>query len=78
LVCLLGVESYVSNYDGWGAWAAAPLLLVPAIISLPIVILGLFECIARARVRAPILATVLLTTVSAAPVAWLGVRRFFM
>jgi hypothetical protein len=42
------------------------------------VILGLFECIARARVRAPILATVLLTTVSAAPVAWLGVRRFFM
>ena len=25
---------YVSSFDGWGAWAAAPILLVPLAISL--------------------------------------------
>ena len=41
---LLGVtEFYVRGFDGWGAWAAAPILLVPGIISLAIVIWGIIE-----------------------------------
>lgn len=78
LISLLGIELYVRNFDGWGAWASAPLLLVPAIVSLPIVILGLLKCIAAMRARAPLFATVFFTFVSAVPIAWLGVRRFFM
>jgi hypothetical protein len=47
---LLGItEFYVRGYDGWGAWAAAPILLVPGIISLAIVIWGLYECAAEIR-----------------------------
>jgi hypothetical protein len=74
---LLGIELYIRNFDGWGAWASAPLLLVPAIVSLPIVVLGLFECVAAMNARAPVLAPSLLTVVSAVPIVWLGVRRFF-
>jgi hypothetical protein len=77
LASLLGIELYIRNFDGWGAWASAPLLLVPAIVSLPIVILGFSECAAAMRARAPLFATVLFTLVSAIPLVWLGVRRFF-
>lgn len=77
LASLVGIELYVGNFDGWGAWASAPLLLVPAIVSLPIVILGLSDCIAATRARAPLLAVSLLTLVSAVPIVWLGIRRFF-
>jgi len=58
LVSLLGIELYIRNFDGWGAWASAALLLVPAIVGLPIVILGLSECVARSRARAPLLPAV--------------------
>jgi hypothetical protein len=77
LVSLLGIELYIRNFDGWGAWASAPLLLVPAIVSLPIMILGISSCVAATRARVPFLAAFLFTTVSAVPIVWLGVRRFF-
>jgi Mn2+/Fe2+ NRAMP family transporter len=78
LASVLGIELYIRNFDGWGAWASAPLLLVPAIISLPVVILGLSECVATTRTRAPRLEAFLWTLVAAVPIVWLGVRRYFM
>jgi hypothetical protein len=78
LACLLGIELYIRNFDGWGAWASAPLLLLPALLSLPIAILGLFDCVAAMRARAPIRAVLICTFFSALPVLWLGVRRFYM
>jgi hypothetical protein len=78
LASLIGIELYIRNFDGWGAWASAPLLLVPAIISLPIVILGLSECAAAIRARSPLFTTVFYTLVAAIPIVWLGIRRFFM
>lgn len=78
LASVLGIELYIRNFDGWGAWASAPLLLVPAIISLPVVILGLSECVAATRTRAPRLEAFLWTLVAAVPIVWLGVRRYFM
>jgi hypothetical protein len=71
------MELYVRTFDGWGAWAAAPLLLVPALIALPITALGLFDCVAAARARAQIGAPLFFTMVAALPILWLGVRRFF-
>jgi hypothetical protein len=76
LASLLAVELYIRDLDGWGAWAAAPLLLVPGLISLSIAILGLFDCVAASRARAPIRAPLFFTLVSALPLFWLGVRRF--
>ena len=73
-----GIELYIRKFDGWGAWASAPLLLVPAMISLPMVILGLLKCGAAVRARTPLFATVFCAFVSAIPIVWLGVRRFFM
>ena len=77
LVALLGIELSIRHYDGWGAWASAPLLLVPALLGLPIVILGLADCLAAARVRAPTRGVLLCMLVAAVPILWLGVRRFF-
>lgn len=78
LASLLGIELYIRNFDGWGAWASAPLLLVPAIISLPIVILGLSECASVTRVKSLLLTAVFYTLIAAIPIVWLGIRRFFM
>jgi hypothetical protein len=78
LASLFTIELYIRNFDGWGAWASAPLLLVPAIVSLPLALLGLLDCVAATRARAPLLAPLLCTSVSVLPLVWLGVRRFFM
>jgi hypothetical protein len=77
LASLLSIELYIRNFDGWGAWASAPLLLVPAIVSLPLAIFGLVDCVATARARAPLAGALLSTLVSALPLVWLSVRRFF-
>ncbi|MEE9207350.1 MAG: hypothetical protein V3U67_03070 [Gemmatimonadota bacterium] len=78
LISLLAVEIYVSGFDGWGAWASAPLLLVPGFISLAIVIPGIFDVVGEIRTGRPIVATFLYTVVAALPILWLGVRRFFV
>lgn len=77
LVALLVVELEVQRYDGWGAWAAAPLLLVPALIGLPLAIVGAADTIAAARARAPIGESARATALAALPILWLGIRRYF-
>ena len=76
VVSMFVMEMYVRNFDGWGAWASAPLLLVPAVVSLVIVILGLVEMVVAIHAGRLNLATLLLTLIAALPILWLGVRRF--
>ena len=76
VVSMFVMEMYVRNFDGWGAWASAPLLLVPAVVSLVIVILGLVEMVIAIRAGRLNLATLLLTLIAGLPILWLGVRRF--
>jgi membrane protein YdbS with pleckstrin-like domain len=74
---LLGLtELYVRGFDGWGAWAAAPLLLVPAVISLVIVTWGFLECLRELRDGRLSQAAALYTLIAALPLLWLLVRRF--
>jgi len=74
---LLGLtELYVRGFDGWGAWAAAPLLLVPAVISLVIVTWGVLECLRELRDGRLSQAAALYTLIAALPLLWLLVRRF--
>ncbi len=75
---LLAIELYVRKFDGWGAWAAAPLLLVPGFISLAIVIPGIYGGVTEIRAGKLRPATVQYTLVASLPMFWLGVRRFFM
>ena len=78
LLVLIGVEISVSNYDGWGAWAAAPLLLVPAILGFALSLAFLIEMVQKLRAGLSILGPGLLMAVSLVPVIWLMVRRYFV
>lgn len=42
---------YVASFDGWGAWAAAPILLVPLVVSfiLGIVVTGGYLALQRSE-----------------------------
>lgn len=78
LLCLLVVELYVRGFDGWGAWASAPLLLVPGLVSLAITVPALLDCAAGLRAGSLRPQTLLFAFVAALPMVWLGVRRFVL
>ena len=40
----IATSIYVRQYDGWGAWAAAPLFLVPLAASLGFGLYGVWLC----------------------------------
>ena len=75
LVTLAATELYVGRFDGWGAWAASPVLLVPAFVSLVVVLIGAYDC--RAAYRAGRLGPVgpVYTIIAGLPLVWLLVRR---
>lgn len=82
LASLVVVEIYVAGYDGWGAWAAAPMLLLPALVSLPIVLWGLVEIVGARRAGPPaeasFAASIRWTIIASIPLLWLAVRRLFV
>ena len=78
LLSLLATEAYVSNFDGMGAWAAAPLFLVPLFLSLVIAGAGSVQCIFELRQRSFHTSTAVFTVVAVFPTLWLLVRRFFV
>lgn len=78
LASLLAAEIYVGEFDGWGAWAAAPILLLPALLSLVVAIPALLRCVAATRAGRPSFRPCLQTVIASLPLVWLGVRRFFM
>lgn len=78
LASLVGVEAYVRAFDGWGAWASAPLFLVPSILALAIGGAGAVQCFLAARAGAPRLAPAALTGVALLPIFWLMVRRHLL
>jgi len=41
LILLFALSLYIRKYDGWGAWAAAPMLLPAVLLSLIILVTGL-------------------------------------
>jgi hypothetical protein len=74
LALLLGVQSYARQFDGWGRWAAAPLFLLPVILSAASVVIGVAICrreAAAGRVLAPIATA---TLAAAIPALWFVVR----
>ncbi len=78
LILLGATEAWLRHYDGWGAWAAAPLLLGPAIVSLAIVVAGALECVREWRSRRLSLAAPVYTLIAALPLIWLAVRRLVL
>ena len=73
---LIGIELYVGNFDGWGAWAAAPLFLVPLVLSVAVAGAGATRCVLELRSGSPRPSSVVFTVVAALPIFWLLVRRY--
>jgi hypothetical protein len=62
---------YLRPYDGWGAWAAAPLLLPALALGLLWLALGGVTLVRAARQRRPIdLALLAATLVGGSPAIW--------
>ena len=72
---LVAVEIYAAQFDGWGAWASAPLFLLPLILSVVIASIGLVKCVVQFRTATVLLPDMIFTVVSAFPLLWLIVRR---
>jgi hypothetical protein len=41
LLLWIGLNAYVSQFEGWGRWAAAPVLLIPLLTSAAFSVYGL-------------------------------------
>ena len=72
---LVAIEFYASGFDGWGAWATAPLFLVSLLLSLVIASVGTLQCVLEFRAGASRLSSIVFTFVAALPFLWLLVRR---
>jgi len=69
-VAFAAALAYVAGFEGWGRWSAAPVLLIPVFLSLPLAVAGLLRIRAE-RVSGGIrAATLLSTSVAALPLAW--------
>lgn len=76
IACLIAVEIYARTFEGWGAWATAPLFLLPLVVSLAIAGGGVCQFFAELRSGHIRLPTVVCTLAAACPVLWLMVRRY--
>jgi hypothetical protein len=66
-------RSVVDRYDGWGAWAAAPLLLLPVAVSALFVGVGLF-LVGRRDAGRPSSWDWIAIGASSLPLLWIAVR----
>ena len=69
-----GTWVYVERYDGWGAWAAAPLLLLPIGLSAIMAAVGLAFCLRALKQDGIDRLTTLAALLAALPVIWFAVR----
>ena len=74
LALLLGVQFYARQFDGWGRWAAAPLFLLPVILSAVCVVIGVAMCRREAAAGRALAAIATATLVAAIPALWFVVR----
>jgi len=70
LAMLVGVKVYVERFDGVGAWAAAPLFLVPVVSSAALVLLGALELRAEASRGGARTGTLAAAALASLPLLW--------
>jgi len=78
VACLVAIEIYAGRFGGWGAWATAPLFLLPLLLSLSIAGGGVVQCVREFRAGSPRASSIAFTLVAALPSLWLLVRRHFV
>jgi len=70
LACLVGVRLYVRRFDGWGAWSAAPLFLLPVLLSGAFFLVSAFELRAERAAGGLRRGTLLACVLGAVPLLW--------
>lgn len=76
LASMLLAEAYIAPYDGYGALAAAPVLLVPVIFSLALGIPAGVRLMFTDRDESRATGAILRLALVLCPLAWLMIRRF--
>lgn len=71
-----GLLGYVRRFEGWGQWAAAPVLLLPVFVSIPLTATGAALLVGKRRPWYVTLVVVAATVVAAIPLLWLAYRAF--
>jgi len=76
LLLWIGLSAYVSRFEGWGQWAAAPVLLIPLFASAAFSIYGLAGVLLGYHRQRPVAKRdVFATLVSALPVMILLIEK---
>jgi hypothetical protein len=75
LASLLAVELYAGKFDGWGAWAAAPLFILPFVLGLVVTAAGCAQCEQERRAKSLRGSSIAFTLIAALPLLWIFVRR---
>lgn len=75
---LVAIELYVRSFEGWGAWAAAPLFLLPLAFSVAIAGAGAALWLLDLRAGSARASSLIFIAVALIPVFWLFVRRYVM
>jgi len=73
----IATEMYTRGFEGWGQWAAAPMFLVPVVLSAAMVPVGLRLCRDQSRAAGPIRPTAVATLLAAVPALWFLARALF-
>ena len=74
LALLLGLQLYAQQFEGWGRWAAAPLFLVPLVLSVILVGIGIGVCRREARDGRSLMLPASATLAAAIPALWFLAR----
>ena len=74
LLLLLAVQFYAGEFEGWGRWAAAPLFLVPVILSAILVAVGIGVCRREAGAGRALGLVAGATLAAAIPMLWFLAR----
>jgi len=77
LLSLLVVEWQLHRVDGWSHWATAPLLVVPAMVSLCITAVVAMDFIEEWRNGSASRRVLIYMAVSSSPLLWLVIRGLF-
>ncbi len=54
LLTFWGLSIYVNQFEGWGQWAAGPMLLIPILLSLVMAVIGLVLIVRARKQKAPV------------------------
>lgn len=77
LLLWIGLDAYVSRFEGWGQWAAAPILLIPLFASAAFSIFGLAGVLSNYhRQRSVAKGDVFATLISGLPVMIVSIGKF--